>query len=209
MGIRYYANPSTERVRDAMRAGLLGCIATPAQGNKIPEGVDWVADNGAFSDRFDEGKWWKFLNDNAHRADTCAFAVAPDVVADAAATLERSTPWLPRIRALGYPAAFVAQDGQESLDVPWDNFDVLFVGGSTAWKLGTHAAALVAEAKARGKGVHCGRVNSQVRMRYMTHIGVDSCDGTFLAFGPDTNLPRLLSWLQDAHQQPALFGGAS
>lgn len=207
--MRYYANPSTPKVRDAMMAGLISCIATPAQGNKIPDGAVWCADNGCFSEAFDEGKWWAFLTDNVHRADSCTFAVAPDVVADAAATLARSAPWMPRIRALGYPVAFVAQDGQESLPVPWDAFDVLFIGGSTGWKLGPHAAALTSEAKARGKSVHMGRVNSRNRMRYAAHIGVDSCDGTFLTFGPEKNLPQLLAWLDDHRSQRALFGGAA
>jgi hypothetical protein len=33
-------------------------------------------------------------------------------------------------------------------------------------------------------------------------------DGTFLTFGPNTNLPRLLSWAR-VEDQYALFGGAS
>jgi hypothetical protein len=111
----------------------------------------------------------------------------------------RSLPWLPKIRALGYPAAFVAQDGLEALTVPWDEFDVLFIGGSTEWKLGRHARALVAEAKWRGKHVHMGRVNSRSRYRYAEHIGCDSVDGTYLTFGPDVLLPNVLSWLDDAH----------
>jgi hypothetical protein len=105
----------------AMHDGTIAYIDTPAQGNKRPPGVLWCADNGAFSDNFDEAKWWRFLTANAHAADSCAFAVAPDVVGDAAATLARSAEWLPRIRALGYPAAFVAQDGLEALEVPWDD----------------------------------------------------------------------------------------
>jgi hypothetical protein len=28
-------------------------------------------------------------------------------------------------------------------------------------------------------------------------MGCDSADGTFLTYGPDVNLPRLLSWLCD------------
>lgn len=120
---------------------------------------------------------------------------------DAAATIELSRPWLPKIRALGYPAAFVAQDGQEGLPVPWDEFDVLFVGGSTDWKLGPHARDLAREAKARAKRVHVGRVNSERRWRYCEAsypfgLGADSVDGTFLTFGPDTNLPRLLAWIR-------------
>jgi hypothetical protein len=127
--VRYFANPCGRAVIEAMRDGHLGFIDTPAQGNVRPDGIPWCADNGAFSDKFDEGKWWRFLVTNAHAAKTCMFAVAPDVVGDAAATLERSLPWLPKIRDLGYPAAFVAQDGFEELSTPWDEFDVLFIGG--------------------------------------------------------------------------------
>lgn len=43
-------------------------------------------------------------------------------------------------------------------------FDVLFLGGSTAWKLGSAARRLTTEAKARGKQVHMGRVNSLKRL---------------------------------------------
>lgn len=196
----YLANPCGPVVIAAMQCGRLGYIDTPAQGNKRPEGVTWCADNGAFSDNFNEEKWWKFLKDNAHAAGSCLFAVAPDVVADAQATLDRSAKWLPKIRALGYPAAFVAQDGQESLEVPWDSFDVLFIGGSTEWKLGPHARRLVADAKSRGKWVHMGRVNSERRYRYAHSIGCDSVDGTYLTFGPDTNLPKLLAWARTEDQ---------
>jgi hypothetical protein len=202
--ILYLANPCGPDVVTAMQSGVIGYVDTPAQGNKRPEGVVWAADNGCFSDTFDERKWSRFLRDNAHDADTCLFAVAPDVVGDAAATLERSRPHLPWIRSLGYPAAFVAQDGQESLPVPWEEFDVLFIGGTTAWKLGPHARALVAEARARGKWVHMGRVNSQRRYEYARAIGCDSADGTFLTFGPHENLPKLLAWTR-MNGQDGLF----
>jgi hypothetical protein len=42
--------------------------------------------------------------------------------------------------------------------VPWDAFDVLFLGGTTDWKLGPAAADLTAEARRRGLVVHMGRV---------------------------------------------------
>lgn len=87
--------------------------------------------------------------------------------------------------------------------MPWHTFDVLFIGGSTEWKLGPGARALVAEAKRRGKWVHMGRVNSGRRWSYAEHIGCDSVDGTFLAFGPDLNMRRLRGWTE----QPALFDG--
>ena len=206
--VRYFANPCGRAVIEAMRAGQLDYIDTPAQGNKRPTGIPWCADNGAFSDRFDEGKWWQFLLDNAHAAKDCVFAVAPDVVGDAEATLERSRPWLAKIRELGYPAAFVAQDGFDSIEVPWDEFDCLFIGGSTGWKLGPIAREAVREAKARGKWVHMGRVNSERRWRYADAIGCDSVDGTYLTFGPDANLPKLLAWTRN-DDQGALFGGVA
>lgn len=206
--ILYLANPCGARVIEAMRAGHLGFIDTPAQGNVRPGDVPWCADNGAFSDKFDEDKWWKFLVDNAHAASSCLFAVAPDVVGDAAATLERSLPWLHKIKQLGYPVAFVAQDGLEDSVVPWRLIDCLFIGGSTGWKLGPYAREAVREAKRSGKWVHMGRVNSERRWRYADAIGVDSCDGTYLTFGPDTNLPKLLAWTRN-NDQGALFGGAA
>ena len=178
-----------------MSDGLLGYIDTPAQGNVRPEGVTWCADNGRYGKGWPgHAKWWAWLVCHATDAVTCAFATAPDVVGDAEATLAESLPWLPRIRALGYPAALVSQDGLEHLTVPWDEFDVLFIGGTTGWKLGPAARTLVLEAKRRGKRVHMGRVNSARRWRYAEHIGCDSVDGTYLTFGPDINLPRLLSW---------------
>ncbi len=88
---------------------------------------------------------------------------------------------------------------------PWDDFDALFVGGSTEWKLSGSARELVREARARGKSTHMGRVNSLRRLRYAESIGCDSADGTYLIFGPDVNLPRLLGWLGVLGTQRPLF----
>lgn len=208
----YFANPSNSRVRDAMKAGLLGAITTPAQGNKITGLPLWCADNGCGPGVRGIGKgypgdeaWLAWLADLAPHASRCAFAVAPDVVGDAAATLERSLPFLPVIRGLGYPAAFVAQNGQDRLPVPWDEFDVLFNGGDDGWKLGEPMGRLAAEAKARGKRLHMGRVNSLKRMRHARARGYDSADGTFIRFGPDIRLPEALGWLRDANDQGMLW----
>jgi hypothetical protein len=198
----YLANPtSSPATQAAMVSGSLGCITTPVQGNKVPAGAWWCADNGCFGKGYpgDEA-WIGWLESRTADKSLCLFAVAPDVVGDAAATLARSAPWLPRIRALGYPAALAAQDGLEALTVPWDEVDVLFIGGTTGWKLGSDARRLIADAKARGKWVHMGRVNSQRRYTYARKIGCDSVDGTYLKFGPDTNLPNVMSWLRSAAQ---------
>jgi hypothetical protein len=178
-----------------MRDGTIGYIDTPAQGNRRPESVVWCADNGCFGKGYPgDSEWLAWLTKNSADAASCLFATAPDVVGDAAATMARSLPFLPMIRALGYPAAFVAQDGLEDLTIPWDDFDVLFIGGSTEWKLGSAARSLVALAKLKGKHVHMGRVNSERRYLYALNIGCDSVDGTYLTFGPDVNLPNVLAW---------------
>lgn len=205
--MRYYATPSSPRVRSLMLDGLVGWIDTPAQGNARPSDVDWCADNGCFGSGYPgDAEWlgWLAGQPQADRA-LCRFATAPDAVGDAAATAERSRPWLPEIRALGYPAAFVAQDGLETLDPPWDDLDALFIGGTTDWKLGPHARALAIEARQRGKWVHWGRVNTAKRAAYVAEVGADSADGTILRFGPDANLGRVLAWLREANDQDSMF----
>lgn len=190
----YLATTSSRSVRDAMRSGTLGFVRTPGGGSFV-EGAKFCVDNGRFGKGWPGAeKWWEWVT--SHPVEDCLFVVAPDVVGDAEATLAESAEWLPRIRAAGYPAALVAQDGLENLDVPWDEFDCLFIGGTTEWKLSGHARNLIADAKQHGKWVHMGRVNSEQRLRYAHALGCDSADGTFLAFGPDTNLPRLKGWLR-------------
>lgn len=199
----YLANASSERVRDAMRAGLIGQMVTPAEGRRPLSGVPFAADNGAFGKGYPGDERWLAWLQGLPR-EGCLFAVAPDVVADASATLALADRWLPVIRALGFPAALVLQDGQEHLPVPWDLLDAVFIGGTTEWKLGPAAARLAAEARRRSKTVHMGRVNSGRRWAYAEVIGCDTADGTFLAFGPDKNLPRLRRW-----QTPSLFTGGN
>lgn len=203
--MRYFANPSTPAVREAMQAGLIDCIETPRQGNAPVEGATWCADNGCFTDVWSEDAWWQFLENNAERAESCMFAVAPDVVGEAWPTQMRAMSWLAKIRELGYPAAYVAQDGARTDRIPWEHFDVLFLGGSTEWKLGWEAAALTYIAKRWGKKVHMGRVNSFKRLDYAKRIGCDSADGTYIAFGPDQNLPKVLRWVDELAAQRTLF----
>lgn len=204
--MRYFANPSTPLVRDAMSAGLLGCITTPAQKNLIPPRACWCADNGRFGNGYPgDIQYAAWLTSLRPVAGRCAFAVAPDVPMNMPATLAYSAPFLPVIRALGFPVALAAQNGAEHTGLPWDDFDVLFIGGDTAWKLSPAAAELAGEARARGKRVHMGRVNSLRRLRYAAAIGCDSADGTNLTFGPDRNLPGVLGWLRDVNNQGVLW----
>ena len=186
-----------------MTQGLLGCIRTPKQGNLKPNGAVWCADNGVFGNSFNERSWWNFLVRWRGDVELCKFAVAPDVVADSEATLERSKPWLAKIRELGYPVALAAQDGMMLDDVPWSDIDALFIGGSSAWKDGHEAKILAKQAKALDKWVHMGRVNGFTRYLYARSISCDSVDGTFLTYAPDINLARLLRWIDRTMPIPA------
>lgn len=187
----------------------LGLITQPGTYglDKIREYKVWAADNGCFTQTgkpFDESAWWRWIWQVRRAAHTsssfCLFATAPDVVGDAQATFKRGWTKLHHLRNHGMPAAFVAQDGLETMSMVrratfWDEFDSLFIGGSTEWKLGPGAAWLAGEARARRKWVHMGRVNSEKRLLHADRIGCQSVDGTFLAFGPDQNLKRLKGWL--------------
>lgn len=164
-----------------------------------------AADNGCFSQgpRFEVGAFLTWL-DTVPR-ERCLFAVAPDVYGDAAATRCRSLPVLPQIRALGFPAAYVAQDGETPATAPWEAFDVLFLGGVGLWKLSDAALALCGEARRRGKPVHMGRCNSLRRLQAAQVMGCDSADGTYLKFGPDVNWPTVRHWLRVTSAQRPLF----
>jgi hypothetical protein len=177
-------------------------MVTPRMGQRPPEGQSWAADNGRYSapHNYTDKAYLAWLG--RMPAESCLFATAPDVVGDAAATLALSLPMLAPIRAAGYPVAFVAQDGQESLPVPWDEIDALFIGGTTEWKLGDGAAQLAREAKGRGKWVHMGRVNSLKRMRYAESIGCDSADGTVLKH--DMSRP-VHEWGPTVLREPSLW----
>lgn len=152
-----------------------GFMRTPNMGNKNVPDMPWAADNGCYSSKgereFNLDAYLCWLR--AQKVSTCLMATAPDKVGDAVETLKRSLPVLSAIREIGYPVAFVGQDRIEEIEVPWDEFDVFFIGGSTEWKLGSIAKVFALEAKKRGKWLHMGRVNSLKRYRYAMSIGCD------------------------------------
>lgn len=166
-----------------------GSIVTPAKwGNSIQDGFSWCMDNGVFTGAFSEVDFWAKLVEMRPYQNTCLFVVSPDVVANAIATMSAYRYWGGRIKERGWPVAFAAQDGQELFDFP-PEYDALFIGGSTEWKMSTAADECILRAKAQGKWVHVGRVNSQKRIRHFQLMGVDSVDGTTVCFAPDKNYP--------------------
>jgi hypothetical protein len=177
----------------------LGCglIRTPGQGGvpqQLLDGWSWIADNEVYTNRFDWDRFMFWLHKMLLFKETCKFVTVPDVIGNALATKERYNLYATSIRDLGYRLGFVAQDGQESLTFP--DFDALFIGGTTDWKLGSGAMRCIRYAQNMNKWVHVGRINSRKRFLYFRSLGVDSCDGTCLIYGPSIFLPKIANWVQ-------------
>jgi hypothetical protein len=186
----------------------IGICATPDIGTSHAKALAcyrfWAADNACFAhpNDFSLEVFLSWLAGLEAVRETCLFATAPDVVADWPATLARSLPAIPLLRAAGHRAAIVLQDGATPEAIP--DCDAVFVGGSTAWKLSLEAWRCVAAAKARGLWAHMGRVNSLRRLRKAAAVGCDSVDGTFIAFGPEINTRRMIRWLRRVNAQGRL-----
>jgi hypothetical protein len=196
----YLATSVSETTFPYYANGTFGLLNTPASSyslDRFGNNLVWAADNGCFSSKWQADKWLRFLEAGRRHLTSCLWAVVPDVVGDHAATVKRFEQFAPIVRELGYRLAFVGQDGATVAGTPWEQFDCWFAGGSTHWKL-HESWPLFHEAKKRNLLTHMGRVNSFKRFRLARDAGYDSADGTFLAFGPDTNLPRLLGWLRDS-----------
>jgi len=211
----------------------LGCLIVPGEGNDPFKGQAWAADNGAFSG-FDPEAFVLMLErlrkvEYSHRS--CLFVAAPDVVGDYKRTLAKFSRWATVIRAFGFPVAFVAQNGITPEQVPWIEFDCLFIGGSkqcnsclwiqpiadrgkhcpkchrklVEWKLSAEAETLARIAKGYRKWVHMGRVNSFKRVHHAIRIGCDSLDGTTFTKWSDKYIPLGIAWVERAHREPHLL----
>lgn len=216
----------------------LGRLLTPRHYSSVERmadaGVAWAADNDGFNG-VDFPRWMAML-DAIKGYDGCRFVTVPDVLrcsvcdaevvdcgceskarpvyGDAVRTAEEFAKWAPAVERRGLPVALVLQDGLETpamqrwLAGTWHRLDAVFVGGSNDFKLGPDAAAICREAKARGKWVHWGRVNSEKRIRHCMATGAcDSIDGTKWARWRKTHLDNGLEAVRrtwEAQELPLL-----
>ncbi len=197
--------PAKPHLRQQLLDNGFGVLLTPWGVSRTPS-VEWkwAADNGCFSPRWEEARWLRWITNNP-APETALFATIPDVVGDHAQTLERWPKYASMVKAMGYKTAFVLQDGASIPELPLEEMDALFIGGSTEYKLSEDARRIVQHCKDAGKWIHMGRVNSARRIKIAYSWGCDSVDGTYLAFGPDANTPRLIQMMNRAHPQPTLF----
>ena len=159
--------------------GKVGWLIGPRAAAKtaVRPWLPYALDNDAFSaftsgQPWDEAAWREMLTWARRQASKPRWAIVPDVVADAAATLRNWLRYSGEVAAHGFSLAFAVQDGMTAADVP-GNAEVVFVGGSTAWKWRT--VPIWAQAFPR---VHVGRVNSLERLWRCQDLGVESVDGT-------------------------------
>jgi len=196
--------PSKPEMRQLLLNNAVGLMLTHVSQRHQPTDDDWIwaADNACFTGKtWDSSAWLRWLESKSNPSEAL-FATIPDVVGSHTETLAKWPLWSKQVKDLGYKIAFILQNGCTSLDVPWGECDAVFIGGNTEWKLGKEACLIVAEAKRRGHWVHMGRVNSLRRMQTAQMWGCDSVDGTYLAFGPDVNTPKLVKMMQQVNSEP-------
>jgi hypothetical protein len=153
---------------------IRGQLLTPLSNYALGPWV-FAIDNGGFT-RFDPRQFRNLLAKCSDHKRRCLFVAVPDVVGNARRTLESFECWAWQLE--GWPVALVAQDGLESLPIPWSQIEAIFIGGSTSWKESTHAVDIIKTAQIYEKHVHVGRVNTIKRFRRFEDLGCDTCDGS-------------------------------
>jgi hypothetical protein len=194
--------PTLDKIR--VHTWNVGRLFTPRMATgmttTLASGYPWAADCDGFGG-FHPRRYLKMLS-NLPSDSGCRFVVIPDKIGDAKETLSLFMRWQPIVKELDLPVAYVLQDGLESVGVPWDLTDVVFVGGTTEFKLGSVARKAVESAKERGKWAHMGRVNTAKRALYAREIGCDSFDGSSWGRFPDTFLDDLIAILEPERSSP-------
>lgn len=138
----------------------------------------FAIDNGAFA-RLDLKGFRSLLKREHERIHLCRFVAVPDIVGSAMRTRELFDHFKDELAE--WPLAYVCQDGQESVSIPWGEISAIFIGGTDKFKSSQEAIACIKAAKILGKWTHVGRVNTAGRFSHFEDLGVDSADGTGLA----------------------------
>ena len=168
------------KMREAGRTDI-GLMCQPRSGvlRFITFYPAWAADNGCFAQgqRFNMERWLTWVASLTPYNDACLFAVVSDVLQMSKQCWRARCPSFHAFASLA-SLSLSPRTMAGGLPVPWNAFDVLFIGSTRC----EHAARLVAEAKAPGKGTHMGRVNGLPRRRAAQSINCDTADGTNIAF---------------------------
>jgi len=180
---KIYLSPSTAH-QVIENADVFGLIITPRTGIRevIKNGMEWAMDNDVYNGKFQYEKWKRQLERYLPYKDTCLFIAIPDVLYNARETLEQYGRYKEEVKEMGYKRAIVTQDGMREKDIPWEEIEAIFVGGSDKHKRGKEGGRLIRSAKERGKWVHIGRINSAKSIEKFK--SANSWDGTTICFEP-------------------------
>jgi hypothetical protein len=157
--------------------------------------ISWALDNGVFG-AYHNGRPWKpeplmeFLD--RYGLWSPLWVVVPDWIGDREETLRRWKDYAPRLKSYGHPLAMAVQDGMTPKDVPHDA-DIIFVGGTTAWKWKTLRTWC-----GNFPRVHVGRVNTYKLLWQAHECGAESCDGTGWFRGDRKQLDGLRRYLDES-----------
>jgi hypothetical protein len=183
---------------------FFGCITAPhgvGTPRAVKEGRLFAVDNECFTRPFDPLRLNKHLERLLPYRNSCLFVVVPDIpwhnnerVFDAQTTLEMFDEYATHPIFSGWPLAYAAQNGAESLPIP-SNATAVFIAGDTEWKESDAALSVVSRAKSAGMWTHAGRVNTKARLTHFRLAGVDSADGTGLAYAPNRVMRELTRWM--------------
>lgn len=180
--------------------GNLGHLYSPG-GQRGPfEHLPYALDNGAYSAYLRQAAWdaqvfRQLLKWAADSEIQPMWVACPDVVADTQRTLAQWDSWAQEIRAHGFKAALVVQDGMTDQDIAATEADALFIGGSTDWKWSNLYRLCELHPT-----VHVGRVNGYRGLVKCRDAGASSVDGTGWFRGDQTQLAGLKQFLFEQAQ---------
>ena len=100
-----------------LRHPHLGILSSPRRWYRDVQGWTWAADNDAFGDAWDAGRYREMVSGLAE-LEGGEFVTVPDVVADGPRTLARFGAWVDVTRQADKPVALVVQDGIEAAPCP-------------------------------------------------------------------------------------------
>lgn len=183
----------------AGKYGGIGHLYSPGAQRGPFEFLPYSLDNGrypAFSSgkAWDEAAWLKMLTWAARSGQQPLWALVPDVVASRDGTLRDWDKYAPVVQRYGFRLAMAVQDGMEPSDVPAEA-EVVFVGGTTAWKWRT-----LPTWSRYFKRVHVGRVNTYDRLIEAEHYCAESVDGTGWTRGDQYQWRGLIAFLEGKHR---------
>ena len=179
----------------AGRYGNVGLLYPPERLFGPYPHLPYAMDNSCFAawkngEPWDEGTFVRALEWCEKQSLGPRWIVVPDVVGDSEATLRSWERWAPEIKERGFVRAMAVQDGMTTEVVQAIAPEVVFVGGTREWKLGT-----AAEWAREFPRVHVGRVNGLRDLMRYHPMGVESVDGTGFFRGRRAQLMELVSYL--------------